>query len=234
MLWLLLGKGIHKALEGGAPEGSLSEYTIKERWAGTLVTGTFDRWYQKRIRDWKVTSVFSFFLGDKPEWTAQLNTYAALCESVGLPVDALTINAILRDHIKSRSKSDSDYPVIPFQAVDVPLWVPSYTLTFIKDRIARHQAAEVAMDAPCCSDADRWARPTTFAVIKKGQKRAKRVLHTFEDAETWAKNNAAGWKVDIVERPGAYIKCRDYCISRAVCPHNPYRGQEPTEEEGAA
>jgi hypothetical protein len=235
MLWLLLGKGVHKALEGGAPEGSLSEYNIKEKWDGTTVTGTFDRWYLKRIRDWKVTSVYSFLLGDKPEWEAQLNIYRALCAAVGIPVDYLTINAILRDHMKSKSKSDADYPVIPFQAVDLPLWTPADTLTYIKDHIARHQAAELSMDAPCCSDAERWARPTTFAVIKKGQKRAKRVLDTLEDAEEWAKNNVAGWKVDIVERPGAHIKCQSYCIARAVCPHNPYLGQEPaTDEEEAA
>lgn len=226
-LWALLGSSVHYVLERGTPAEALAEETLRLVVGDADIIGTADLYQHCAVEDYKVTSVFAFLLGDKPEWEAQLNIYAAMYRHMGFAVDDLCINAILRDWQKSKSLRDPDYPKIPFQRVAVPLWGEDEARTFIADRVALHKAAEDTMTAPCCTDDERWARPTTFAVIKKGNKRAARVLDTYEAAVEWVENNMKGHAPTIEERPGSYIKCESYCSVRSVCEHNPYRLTTP-------
>jgi hypothetical protein len=42
-----------------------------------------------------------------------------------------------------------------------------------------------ASEVPPCTPEERWGRPTRFAVMKQGQKRAVRVFDTREEAEAY-------------------------------------------------
>jgi len=221
-LWALLGSSVHYVLLLGTPAEALAEENMSLRVDDAIVVGTSDLYQKANLEDYKVTSVFSFLLGDKPEWEAQLNVYGAMYLAMGFPVDALFINAILRDWQKSKSLRDPDYPKIPFQRVTIPMWNEDDARAYINDRVALHKQAEDTGNAPCCTDEERWAKPTTYAVYKKGNKRAARVLTDREAAETWAELNL-DCKFEIQERPGGYIRCESYCPVRQVCDHNPYR-----------
>jgi hypothetical protein len=174
------------------------------------------------ISDIKVTSVYSFLLGEKPEWINQLNVYAWCYGKIGFNVSALRIDAILRDWMRSKTLRDPDYPPIPFMTVDIPIWDWPDAEQYIHDRVALHLEAERTMTAPVCTDEERWGKPTTYAVIKKGNKRAARVLDSMEAAQDWADFNIGG-KYEIQERPGSYTKCESYCLVRGICEHNPYK-----------
>lgn len=224
-LFMLLGSSVHYVLEKGAPDSALAEEKLIVNHKGVYIVGVTDLYHNSIIEDWKVVSVFSFLLGDKPEWERQLNCYAWLLGELEFPVTGLRINAILRDWMKNKALRNPDYPAIPFQMVQVPLWEPDKASAYVEERIALHRAAEDTMTAPCCNDEERWAKPTTYAVMKKGNKKASRVLETREEAETWADFNLF-CKFEIVERPGEYTRCQSYCVSRAVCQYNPYREEQ--------
>ena len=222
MMWLLLGKSVHYILEKGAPDESLAEEKMVLPYGDVTIVGVTDLYHNKVIEDWKITSVYSFLLGDKPEWERQLNCYRFLYTPLCLPVVGLKINAILRDWMKSKAEREDDYPAIPFVSVDVPLWDLDTLQKYIADRVSLHEESERVMEAPICTPEERWERPTTYAVMKKGNKKAARVLASEQAAKDWidlaGDSNA---KYDIEERKGESVRCASYCVVRDVCPVNP-------------
>lgn len=74
-----------------------------------------------------------------------------------------------------------------------------------------------------CTDEERWARPTTWAVMKGRGKKAVRVFNDEETARKYigAKGDQSEYRIE--ERPGQYIRCEGYCPVRAFCKYNPYR-----------
>ena len=216
MLWLLLGSSVHYILEGGSPDNALAEEKMIVDLDGFTIVCIPDLWHNGEISDWKVTSAYSFILGDKPEWEKQLNIYKWMYVKHGFETNKLTINAILRDWTKSKALANKDYPQIAFQSVDIPAWDDSKTEKMIRDWIR-----ELDMPMPC-DDVARWARPTTWAVMKKGNKKALRVLDTKDNAQQWMITNTYQDKFYIQERPGEYIRCKDYCQVREFCSANPY------------
>ena len=153
------------------------------------------------IIDYKVTSVWSVIYG-KPEWENQLNCYAYLASKT--KVGSLKICAILRDWNR-RDAEKKDYPKAPIVFVDIPLWDKNKTEECIKERIRMHQEAQISFDlnedVGLCSDEDMWKKNDTWAVKKKGQKRAIRVLDSEEEA-----NNYIDWHN---ETDQAYTKKTD-------------------------
>lgn len=210
-LWALLGQSVHYSLEKGTPLDAIQEERLEARFGDIVISGQSDLYHNEAIEDYKVTSVYSFVLGSKPEWERQLNVYAHLWRESGFPVKALKIRAILRDWQKSRTLTDPDYPKIPFVTVDIPLWTPEIAEDYIELRIQAHTS-----DVLECAPEEKWTRPTTYAIMKGANKRAARVLDTMEEAEAWIGYQKG---FSIVERPGKDVRCEDYCQVRAFCPY---------------
>lgn len=219
MLWMLLGSATHYILEGGAPDNALAEEKMIVDLNGFTIVCVPDLWHDKEISDWKITSVYSFLLGDKPEWEKQLNIYAWMYAKHGFETNKLTINAILRDWQKSKSLQDSNYPKIPFHSIDVPVWDNDEI-----ERTIQRWIDTLSLPVPC-NDEERWARPTTWAVMEEGRKTALRVMETEDDGWGWLKNYNCkkGKTYSVVKRPGEYIRCKDYCSVSKFCTANPYR-----------
>ncbi|KKL03456.1 hypothetical protein LCGC14_2625980, partial [marine sediment metagenome] len=182
-LWSLLGTGIHSVLAKDET-GVLIEKRITVEIIGAehlLLSGQVDRFIEKTqtIADYKSTSVWSYLFGTKPEWEAQLNLYKYLLETTGRTVKKLTINMILRDWQMSKSVQ-ADYPKIPFAVIDIPVWSADKINSYIKERVAVHQA-----DPLPCSPDERWQRKSTFAVMKEGRKSAVRVKDTQKEAQVY-------------------------------------------------
>jgi hypothetical protein len=218
-LFALLGQSVHYVLEKGSPDNALAEEKLVINYKGIQIAGIADLYHNGIISDFKVVSAFSFLLGEKPEWVRQLNCYAWCYRQLGFDTYGLRIHAILRDWMRSKALREADYPQIPFQTVELPLWDEEEAREYVNSRISKHFIAEESGLAPCCTDEERWMKPTTYAVYKPKLKRASRVLESREEAEEWAIINL-GDKYEIRERIGEYTKCLSYCACRMVCPFN--------------
>ena len=201
----------------------LIEQRITTEINGIKLSGQVDRFNKstQTIEDYKVTSVWSYLFGIKPEWVAQLNLYKYLYETVGESVKKLTINAILRDFQISKAVQ-ADYPKIPFVVIDIPVWSAEKVSSYIKKRVNIHQAVPV----PCTPD-ERWQRKSTWAVMKEGRKSAVRVKDTFAEATKYLETEVKPSdqkKCQVVERVGVAVKCQSYCLCRHICSHNFYKG----------
>lgn len=221
-LWALLGTSVHYVLDKGAPDAALGEEKLELEIAGATVVGISDLYHDGIISDYKVTSVFAFLLGDKPEWEAQLNIYRYMWERNGFPVNALQIHAILRDWSKGKSLSNRDYPRIPFQTTTLPLWTMEKTERYIKQRIDLHRSPFLFE----CTPEEKWERPTKYAVMKKGRKSAVRVLDSESEALDYVESKQLDHNHYIEVRPGECVRCENYCNVKDFCPYYNERKQE--------
>lgn len=247
-LWSLLGQAIHHVLERGELAGHIKEQRIFKIVNGWTVSGQFDllRLMGGKLSDYKCTSVYSFMLGDKPEWEQQLNSLAWLCDGgqvwnpdgmpdlpahgtvVNYKVDALEINAILRDFADSKRK-DPGYPPVPFQQVAINKWPTEKAAAYVLERVKLHQESENYADAdlPSCSPSERWARSDSWAVKKPGAKKAMAggVCESLADAQAFQAKTPGS----VIEmRPGAAIRCERFCNAKNFC--NQYALAKAQEE----
>lgn len=211
-LWALLGQAVHAILMQHSPTNSLAEEKIEITIEGIVLTGTADLWYDNTIDDYKITSVYSFLLGEKVEWQQQLNCYAYLYRCLGFPVEKLTIHAILRDWQSSKSY-ERNYPNMAFHSLDISLWTLEQQEQFIKLRIKEHQT----IPPRPCTPAEKWTRPSTFAVKRYRRKTALRVLDTMKEATLWIEAASEGSDLYIEQRKGENVRCERFCIVKDYC-----------------
>ena len=214
-LWRLLGQSMHQVLQTGRLAGAIQEKRLVVEVNGWKVSGAFDIYYDdsNTIKDFKVTSVWSYIFGGRAEWQAQVNLYAYLAEQNGIQVDELKIVMLLRDWNKSGLQGNVDYPPIPFVEVGISKWPGEFTQRFLEERVTLHQRAREGTYPPC-TDEERWAQPETWAVQKVGAKRAWRVFKSMEDAVDLA-GKAKGYTVE--HRPGKNVRCAGYCPVARFC-----------------
>lgn len=203
---------------------------LEKRWSvdynGIIVSGQTDIYRPDvgAIEDNKTQSAWAFVFGTA-SWQEQLNIYAELVEENGYAVNELWINSFLRDWSKYEAMKgrNSNYPEHKFHRVRVPLWSKDKRKKFIKDRIALH--IDHRDDYVCNTYAEvgehneRWEKPTTFAVMKGGNKKASKVEPTLEEAAAWIETRKPETKaaMSIVKRAGRCIRCEDWCWARDVC-----------------
>jgi len=236
MVWALFGTAVHSVLENSKQsDDSITEERLYSTISGWVLSGAVDRQEIKdnniTIVDYKVTSVWSVIYG-KPEWENQLNCYAYLVNDKNAfnenKVTNIKICAILRDWNRRDAERKEDYPKAPIVFVDIPLWDHEKASKYIIERMALHQEAQILSDVHgdvgLCSDNDMWKKNDTWAVKKKGQKRALRVLDSEEEAIKYMEwhnetDKAYTKKTDLeIEfRGGEYTRCGNYCSVADFC-----------------
>lgn len=211
-VWALFGTAVHDLLERFGSNAEILETRIRILIDGIYVSGQPDVLAIDSgiLSDWKVCSVWALVLGDKPDWEAQLNLYAFGLRQAGHQITGLQNVCFLRDWSRQKAKAGDGYPQSMVETINHRLWSDDECRQFLRARIAAH-------DNPVpCSPEERWARPTTFAVMAEGQVRAKRVLDTREAAEAWVESSGLK-KLSIVERPGEFVRCESYCPVAQFC-----------------
>ena len=229
MIWILLGQSVHNILER-ANESNTESLTEQRMFVDIdryKISGQADSIAieDKILKDYKVTSVWSVIHAKKetkPEWEQQLNIYAYLYkQTFKQDISALNIIAIMRDWNKSGMLRNKDYPKCSVAVIPIPLWSEEEQLDFIRERIEKHTDAEVIWDAlgelPKCTPEERWAKPDTYAVMKKGRKSALRLLPTEEQAKEYIGDQ----DLSIEFRKGVSTRCEGYCEVSQFC--NQYR-----------
>jgi hypothetical protein len=209
--WMMLGHAFHHWMHIHAPEGSISEEKIEIQFPDFVLSGIPDIVDGNTLYDYKVTSVWSFIYGDKPAWEAQCNIYRWMVwKSKSIVIDNLSIIAIMRDWKQRDANLKQDYPQAQLIIIPVKVWDLEETERYIEGRLSRHYGI-----APCTPE-ERWTKPDTWAVMKKGRKTALRVLPSQEEAEKWMEAN--GNKESYIERRiGEDTFCKLYCSVREFC-----------------
>lgn len=228
MIWPLLGTAVHHILDSAEVRGNITtEERLFAEFRGWTVSGQIDHQEEHEgrvyISDYKVTSVWSVIYG-KVEWETQLNCYGHLVRlAKGREVGGLRIVAVLRDWQRREAERNPDYPKAPVVQVDIPLWDAAKAQAYIEERVHLHQDAQMIWDTREavveCSDEERWTKPTTWAVVKKGNKRAAKVCDTEQEAKNWIATIAppVGVKYEIQKRQGGRTRCENYCSVSGFC-----------------
>ncbi len=226
--WKILGQAVHAILERANEnyDDTITEQRLFADIEGWTVSGQTDSLavHDKVLKDYKVTSVWTVVNAlkeGKSDWEKQLNCYAYLYKlNTGETINQLNIIAIARDWNRRDSRArGGDYPQSNIITLDIPLWSEQEQLQFFKDRVSFHRSSEFkhSMDGelPLCSDEDRWKREDTFRVVKKGRKRAIRVLPSLKEAEEFLGSNEDGLSIEVSK--GESIRCGAYCNVAQFC-----------------
>lgn len=221
----LFGTAVHVVLEmANDKKDMLVEERIHARIDGWDISGALD--VQKLeidgtiIQDYKVTKVWSV-MNEKAEWEQQLNIYAWLVSKMkGIPVKKAQIIAIIKDWSELEAGYKANYPETSVQTIDVSLWTMEAQTKFIRDRIHAHSSAALAteLEDPYepCTPAEMWEKPTKYAVIKTGNKKATAVFEDENEANAMAMEKGKGFEV--VVRSGERTRCKRFCIVKDFCP----------------
>lgn len=223
-IWSLFGQAVHQILDRADDARAIHEQRLFTEQRGWSISGAFDRYLEGLIQDYKVCSVYSVRDGGKVEWEQQQNLLAALARRNRMDVNKLQIVAILRDWRRAEMERgvETDYPRHMVQVVDLPLWSEEKAESFLDQRVALHQDAQLDGIVQPCTDEERWFTGESWAVMKKGGKRAIKLHPTEfgarEHAENCAKKAEKGERFHVEHRPGKYNRCQTYCTVAEFCP----------------
>jgi hypothetical protein len=178
----------------------------------------FDR-QTETLWDYKVSSVYKAMTDDVMEWTKQANVNKLLCEHNGIQPKKLAVLLVMKDWKRKESEIKADYPKCAIKEIPLPIWEPEETFAYIKSRIALHSASKLIKEEdaiPICTEEERWAKPTTHAVLKeKGAKRA--VNGGIYESESEAQLHAKRINGVVEKRAGSNARCENYCQVREWC-----------------
>ena len=225
-LWSMFGEIAHSIFERHTHEEGESETRLYKTILDRVIGGKFDNYRDKVISDFKVTSAWTLVYGSRvKEWEEQLNMYAYLLRENGYPVEQIRINCVLRDWDKNKALQNQDYPQTPIKIIPITLWTHDEQEQFIESCVMRQSSAEYDEDEflPRCTSEEMWERPSTFAVMKEGAKRATKVLDSYEEAVSYIKETGLCSKIEdtpdkfIVTRLGKRTRCEEYCNVSSFC-----------------
>lgn len=218
-LYALQGLSIHAILEKADTFNHLSEERMTMACNNWTVSGKPDLLSPDMVLDdYKVTSVYAFLLGVKKEWTQQLNFYDLLYKENGFTPTKLRITGILRDWIKRRAMQEKGYPKAGVIVREVGQWKLRQQQQLLLELVKDHRESENLKDEflPSCTPEERWERPTTWAVIKKGNKKATRVFEDYSEAGGYIYAHPQQ-PFEVKERIGESIRCKFYCHAMPFC-----------------
>ena len=218
MLYALMGTAMHHILDRAQDKASvMKEHRLYLKVNDWLVSGQFDRLDTAtgELGDYKFASVWEAIYGLKPEREAQLNLLAHLCRRNNFTVNKLQVIYLFRDWSKTKALQGGDYPQHQIAVIEVPMWPEDQAAAYLTERVQAHQNARNGLALPQCSNAERWAKPTVYAVMKTGRKSAVKLHDNEAAAQTHAKAEAGGY---VQIRPGENTRCASYCQAAQFCP----------------
>lgn len=205
-------------------KGYIIERRIWDRINGRKISGKFDAFLNGCLYDWKTTSVWKRIFGDWTDFEKQLNLYAYLLGICGIEVKMISIIAWYLDWDKMKVWNDPEYPRAEIeQIVYSDLWTAKDQKSYLFERIDHMKRNEKLEDdkLELCTDKDRWAKPTAYAVMRPGQARAvaSKGLTTKAKANAFIKDAKQDDKdtFTVECRPGLNTKCLDYCNAAPFC-----------------
>jgi hypothetical protein len=213
-IWALIGSVGHEILARGS-KGQIVEKRLFAELDGRKISGQCDL-LEEGIVDYKFTSVWAVKGELKPEWEQQLNCYAWLAFRNSIVARSLKIIAILRDWNVNEAKRNPDMPQSQVAVMPVRMWEQRVAEGWLRMRITLHENARAGV-LPECNPAETWERPEKYAVMKKGNVKASRVLDTKLEAGQWMASQPKPQDFSITVRPGERPRCESYCAVSEFC-----------------
>jgi hypothetical protein len=243
MVWSIFGTAIHGVLEHGKGDTHIVEERIHVELDGMRISGAIDLQEVEPdgiiVSDYKTTSAWAV-MNEKQDWHNQLNSYAYLVEKAKkVPVKKLQIVAIVRDWNRRDAANRDGYPKAPIVVIDIPLWEFAERESYVRQRISLHGDAffemETGGEMPECTPEECWEKPTTYALKKDGNIRAKSVHDTRESAEqslaAATEKAKKGEKFLIEVREGGRTRCESFCQVAPYCQqHQAYLSNKANKE----
>ena len=222
LVYRVWGSAIHEILSRSTSNAYVSEERLSHEVDGTLISGAIDFQFVEDdavdLKDYKTTAAYGVSQGIKPEWERQINVYAYLIRHVkGLSVKSASVVAFIRDWRQSDADTREGYPPAPIHEVPVHLWAEDEQDRYVEERVRAHNNAEVQADfddLPHCTNEERWAQPTKYAVHKGKNKRALKLFDVEADAKAFAGESEDR---SIQVRPGRYVRCESWCAVAPYC-----------------
>ena len=223
MIWLIFGTAIHKVLEDSKEAmDELKETKIQiDMPEGYVLSGIQDLYTEseKKITDYKSGTVWKVIYGDWEDYRKQLLIYAYMFRKIGFEVTNAENVMLLKDWSATKAKTDMSYPQHPvhIQHYDFTdedfAFIEEYLLAKFAD-IRRYEPVSDD-DIPECTPEERWAKPTKYAVMKKGRKTAVKLHDDLLSANAQIKELGSDHYVEV--RPGSDSKCCEYCSCCQFC-----------------
>ena len=219
-VWAVWGTAVHALLES-QPDNNFHEEYFKVPVSNSFVTGQVDSYDMENgvINDWKTASVWKVQFNDFSDWRRQGLTYAWLLQQSGLEVKKCRFVALLKDHSKTKAKTDSSYPQSPvfIYEFDVTAADMEETAARILAKVQEIESAYKLDDDAIepCSAEERWADGEKWAVMKNGRKTAVKVFDNQLDADAMA--GELGNSHYVEHRPAISRKCGEYCNCKDFC-----------------
>ena len=219
-VWAVWGTAVHALLES-QPDNNFHEEYFKVPVSNSFVTGQVDSYDMENgvINDWKTASVWKVQFNDFSDWRRQGLTYAWLLQQSGLDVKKCRFITLLKDHSKTKAKTDSSYPQSPvfIYEFDVTPEDMAETAARILTKVQEIESAYKLDDDAIepCSAEERWADGEKWAVMKNGRKTAVKVFDNQLDADAMAGEMGNAYYVE--HRPAISRKCGDYCNCKEFC-----------------
>jgi hypothetical protein len=220
----MMGTANHYVLEQIAlrnPERYVTEQRFYLDIDGVKLGGQIDLFDRETetLWDYKVSSVYKAMSDDKLEWTKQANVNKLLCEHNGIHPKKLAVLLVMKDFKRKDAEFKANYPKCAILEIPLPIWQEAETLAYIKSRINLHNSAKMINnedEIPVCTEEERWAKPTTWAVLKeRGAKRA--VNGGLYGSEAEAILHAKRIDGAVEKRDGSNARCENYCQVRKWC-----------------
>lgn len=217
------GEIVHAVVERANKEmgikGWLSEQRLFTEVEGKKISGAYDLFNPKtgELIDVKNSTAWKANKGEaSEEWIQQTNLLAYLIkQNTGAEVKRIRILLIIRDHSKPEARRNPDYPQKPVTLLEVPIWSEEKSRDFLKQRVVLHLQAELT--EAHCSVEDRWAKPSAWAVKKKGSNRAITNGVFLSEDKAMEKLLEMGPGHEIEYRPGENVRCELYCPVSKFC-----------------
>ena len=228
MIWAIFGTAVHSILESAEETDSqLKENKLEvEMPNGYTLSGVFDLYDDETgtVTDYKTASCWKVAFDDWKDYRDQVLIYCWMLRQIGFDAKRGQIVAMLKDHSKSKAKR-GEQPPLPVYQIGWDFDDEDFAKIeeYLIGKFAQIEEAEKLPDhmLPMCSEEDRWTRGEEWAVLKRGNKRAKKVFRpgTYENpekaAEEYAHELGTGFMVE--HRPGLDAKCMDYCSAAPFC-----------------
>jgi len=132
MCWMIFGIAVHSVIENSKEsDGQFKEEKLKvdlgkywEELKGYYLSGRSDMidLIEKKITDWKTCSAWKIIFKDFEDWKKEMLIYAWAVKDMGFDIDKSEAIAFIKDHNKTKSKIDSNYPKLP-------IWVEKFKFT---------------------------------------------------------------------------------------------------------
>ena len=219
-VWAVWGAAVHALFEA-QKDNCFHEERFSIPVLQSVVTGQVDSYDMEKgiINDWKTASAWKVIMSDFEDWKKQGMTYAWLLTQNGLTVNKCRFIALLKDHSKTKAKTDRQYPQSPvfIYEFDVTKAMLAEAKARIFSKVKEIEVAEKMSDDDIlpCTASERWADGEKWAVMKSGRKTAVKLFDAQDDADAHAKE--LGEKHYVEHRPAVSRKCNDYCTCKDLC-----------------